>query len=422
MTISRRSFLAAGLAGLVGPDVARASRTLSTEPRAVEPAPRSPDGAPRVRVRDRASGPGFDPWLEVRTDALRHNASQIARLVGGRPILAVVKNNAYGLGLQVVGPVLDAADEVAGLAVVKAEEALALRQAGVRKPVLLMGLFSHEEGRELVARDVRLAPYTDDAPERLARLAAGAGRPVPVHLYLDTGMGRLGMPVHRALPWVLQLAARPDLRIEGTFMTFTETDDFDPTQLERLLALVSAARRQGANLGAVHAASSHGLFFRRDAHLDMVRPGLTLYGSYPSGAKDLGLGDLRPAFRLRARVVRVERLRAGDGVSYGRNYVAERPTWVATLPVGHADGYPRSAVRGAEVLIGPNLYRVIGAVTASHTIVEVGEEKTVEIGDEATFIGPDHEAVHPNTLAARAGISVYDVLMHLSARLPRSVI
>ena len=108
-------------------------------------------------------------------------------------------------------------------------------------------------------------------------------------------------------------------------------------------------------------------------------------------------------------------------MSYGRKYIAEKPTWIATFPVGHADGYPRRAVNGCEVLIGERLYPVIGAVSASHTIVELGGEKTVRIGDAATFIGPDEPALHPNTVAERAGISVYDVLMHLGAALPKVV-
>ena len=164
------------------------------------------------------------------------------------------------------------------------------------------------------------------------------------------------------------------------------------------------------------------MFFRPNAFLDMVRPGLVLYGAYPSGGMATNLANLRPAFRLHARVVRVERLETGDGVNYGRNYIATRPTWVATLPIGHADGYPRDAVNGCEVLIGDGLYKVIGAVSASHTVVELGNEKRVEIGDVATLIGPENPAVYPNTIAERAGISVYDVLMHLSARLPKQIV
>jgi alanine racemase len=371
-------------------------------------------------VRTGADRASFDPWLEVDEAALAHNAGEVARIGGSRPILAVVKNNAYGLGIETAGPVLDDVPEIVGCAVVKAEAAIALRDAGFRKPILVMGLVEDRDAIELVEREIQLAPFHDEAADQLRRLAQRFQRPIPVHLYLDTGMSRLGVPFRRALPWIRGIAEGGHAHIEGTFMGFTEEDDFDPVQLARFFEVVEAGRGEGIRLGRLHAASSHSLFHRLDALLDMVRPGLVLYGAYPAGARDLGRANLRPAFRLRARVVRVERLAPGDSVSYGRNYVAENPTWIATLPVGHADGYPRTAVNGCEVLIGGAVYPVIGAVSASHTIVELGVERRVEVGDVATLIGPDHEAVHPNTISGRAGVSVYDVLMHLSAALPRA--
>ena len=365
--------------------------------------------------------PSFDPWLEIDAQALRHNVAEIARLAGGRPILGVVKNNAYGLGLSTVGRMLDSLDGIAGLAVVKTDQAIALRDAGVAKPILLMGLFDEKDAPELVARDIQLAPYTSDAPERLARLGQRFGRRLAVHVYLDTGMSRLGMPYHRAVPWITELAARDEIGIAGMFMTFTEEDDFDPEQLERFMSVVGDVRQRGIEVGLLHAASTQALFHRPGAMLDMVRPGLAIYGAYPAGARTLGRADLRPAFRLRARIVRVEQIRPGDTVSYGRDYVADRPTWIATLAVGHADGYPRTAVNGCSVLVRSRLYPVIGAVSASHTIIEVGQEPEVNVGDVATLVGPDDPAVHPNTVAERAAISVYDVLMHLSQGLPKHV-
>ncbi|HWP36981.1 MAG TPA: alanine racemase [Gemmatimonadales bacterium] len=365
---------------------------------------------------------GFDPWLEIRPSALRANVTEISRRAGGRPVLAVIKNNGYGLGLETVGPVLDAHEAVSGLAVVKVDEALRLRKAGVKKPVLLMGHFTPAEGIELLRLDIRLAPFGDDAPQLLEQVGREAGRPAAVHFYIDTGMSRLGMPYHQALPWMERVAGVRDVRIEGTFMTFTEDDAFDLEQLSRFTALADRARARRIPLGRLHAASSHALFMRPQAHLDMVRTGLALYGAYPSEVPETERRGLEPALRLRARVVRVQQLRAGDSVSYGRAYIAPAPTWIATIPVGHSDGYPRSAVKGCEVLIGGRLYKVIGAVSASHTIVELGVEQTVQVGDVATLVGPDHPAILPNAVAERAGVSVYDVLMHLSAELPKAVV
>jgi len=370
-----------------------------------------------------ASDARFDPWLEVDRAALVENVRVISRLVGARPILAVIKNNAYGLGLTTVAALLEPLPEIAGLAVVKTSAALELREAGIRKPVLLMGLFSDEDGPELISREVHLSLCTEDAAERVARATARAGRPARAHVYLDTGMSRMGVPYYKALPWLLEVTRSEGVRIDGTFMGFTEDPDFDREQLRRFTAVASEARDRGANLGVLHAASSNAVFNFPEAYLDMVRPGIALYGAYPSDAGiERGIAELRPAFRLRARVVRVQRLRPGDSVSYGRNYIAETPTWIATLPVGHSDGYTRKAVDGARVLINGRLYPVIGAVSASHAIVELGEEATAAIGDVATLVGPDDPAIHPNALAAATGTSVYDVLMHLNAELPKRMV
>lgn len=364
----------------------------------------------------------FDPWIEVDPEALAHNVDVVSRLSGGRPILAVIKNNAYGLGLEIIARLLEPRDEIAGFAVVKAEAALRLREAGIRKPVLLMGLFGDEDGAELVDRGVHLAYTTDDAADRVERAARVAGRPARGHIYLDTGMSRMGVPYHRALPWMEELVRR-NVAVDGTFMAFTEEPEFDREQLRRFLEVTSSARSAGVELGTIHAASSNGVYHLPEAHLDMVRPGIALFGGYPSRPdEERDLGALVPAVRLRARVVRVERLRPGDGVSYGRRYVAEEPVWIATLPVGHTDGLPREAVTGQQVLVGDRLYPVIGAVSASHSIIEVGPEQTVRVGDVATLLGSDRPELHPNAVAEATGRSVYDILMHLNPGLPKIVL
>jgi len=364
----------------------------------------------------------FDPWLEVDSAALRKNVSVVSSLANKRPILAVIKNNAYGLGLTTVASVLEPMPQINGFAVVKAESAIALRDAGVRKPVLLMGLFSDKDGAELLRRDIQLSICTDDGAARIVRAAQNAERKAAAHIYLDTGMSRMGIPYHRAMP-VLKDLRGLDINIKGTFTTFTEESDFDREQLGRFIEITDTARASGVELGALHAASSHAVFNYADAHLDQVRPGIALFGAYPSDFKsERAIAELFPAVRLKARVVRIEQLRAGDSVSYGRNYVAEKSTWIATVPVGHTDGMPRSAVDGAHVVVNGSPYPVIGAISASHTIIEVGGERRVNIGDVATLLGPDHAAVHPNQFAESTGTSVYDRLMHLNPTLPKILV
>lgn len=421
--ITRRLFLWAAAALSATPGrLAALSRKTGSSPRRPGPGGSSDAGRGVPPARSvtvlRARDAAFDPWIEVDSDAIAGNAREASRLAGGRPLLAVVKNNGYGLGVSLVAAALEPVEAVAGCAVVTAQAATELADSGFSKPIVLMGRVDDEEAVDLASRGVRLTTIDESSLDQLSRVARRLGRPVPVQVYLDTGMNRVGLSFRRAPELLERLAAARAVQVEGTFMGFAE-DDFDATQLVRFTEITQAAQAAGIDLGRLHAASSHGLFFRPEAHLDQVRPGLALYGAYPDGARALEAARLTPAFRLRARVARVERLETGDSVSYGRNYVAQRPTWIATLPVGHADGYPRAAVDGCEVLVGDDVYAVVGAVSASHTILEIGSERTVEPGDEAILVGPDHAAIHPNAVAERAGISVYDVLMHLSSRLPR---
>jgi alanine racemase len=381
---------------------------------------------PFRRVAGQAAPPpaapaGFAPWLEVSPAALAHNAETLARLAGGRPIIAVVKNNAYGLGLDVAGPLLARLPQVVQLAVVRPEEALLLRRTGVRKPILLMGPATEEELLELVRLNVVQSPYRDIAPALLGRVARRAGRPVRVHLYVDTGMHRMGVPAESAPALLDALARTPGVQIEGAFTELTEEPDIDRQQAARLATLRDAARTRGIIVPTLHAASSDAVMHQTtDAFLDAIRPGLALYGGYVS-ERVWQEGALRPAGTLKTRVIRVDRLRTGDGVSYHHRYVADREHWTATLAVGHVDGYPSGAVRGGEVFARGRLYRVIGTVSASHTIIDLGAEQSLQVGDEVTLVGTEHPVIHPNEVGKRSGWSAYNMFMHLPRELRRVV-
>lgn len=412
---SRRKFLAAS-AALVG---TAAKAGAASEP---EPVPAVPPEPGAFHLRPGGSLQGFDPWIEVLEENFRHNVREVSRLAGGRPILAVIKNNAYGLGDQVIGPLVASCEEVHGLACVRVSEAVAMREAGVTKPILNMAEVSEEEGVELARRDVHQAVWLDDAPERLERIAARTGRPVPVQLYLDSGMNREGMPVRRAMPWVETLCRRSSARVDGTFVMFPHVLDADRAVLDGFLRFVDDARGRGLELGTLHASPSYEVLYFPDAHLDMVRPGNLLFGNYSREEWLEEVPDLRTVFRLCARIVRLERLQAGESASFGRNYIATKPTWLALLPVGHTDGYPSESANGGQVLIGGKLYPVVAVVSSTHTLVEIGDEKTVEVGDTATLIGPDDPAITPHAVAERMGRGFYRLITKMSALLPKRVV
>jgi len=306
---------------------------------------------------------------------------------------------------------------------VKVAEALALRDAGIRKPVLLLAVFDDADGEALVRQRITLSLCVPDIGRRIALAMTRASSGARAQFYIDTGMSRMGVPYHQALPLMRDLSRTPGLEIAGTFTELTEDAEFDLEQVRRLTALAAEATSAGVTTGPLHAASSQAVFNNKAVLLDAVRPGISLFGAYPTDdGSERSIAQLAVAFRLKARVVRIAQLRAGDTVSYGRHFTADAPTWVATIPVGHADGYPRHAVQGGRVMIGGRTYPVVGAVSASHTLVNLGPSTEVKVGDVVTLLGPDDPAIHPNTLAGTTGISVYDVLMHLSPSLPRFVV
>ncbi len=375
-----------------------------------------------VRMRPGGDDDGFDPWMEIIGDHFRHNATEVARLAGGRPILAVVKNNAYGMGDVVVGPLLDQCPEVGGIACVRPAEALAMRAAGVSKMILTMAEFGESESVELVQRDVTLSCWLDDAPERLQRIATNAGRAVHVHVFLDTGMNREGMPVRRAVDWMTRIANQPDVQIDGTYQMFGHDPELDRVQLERFRTFLTDVRARGVRPGVLHAAPTHELYRLPESHFDMVRIGNALFGADP-GPDVTQTVDLRPVFRLRARIARLERLEPGESAGFRRGFMASEPTRVAMLPVGHTDGYPANAGGRCEVLIGDQLFPVVsGGVASAHTLVDVGLDTPLSIGDTATLIGPDADAILPLEVARRTEVEFYPLITKMSPLLPRRLV
>lgn len=413
MTKSRRQFLESGIA------LAGAAPVLALAGGKPQPA-NAPNGVASGQPSSSRNTGSFDPWVEVNAAHLGHNVAEVHRHVGSRPVLAVIKNNGYGLGVLNAARILELRAEVSGLAVVKLQEAVVLRDAGIRKPLLLLGPVEEKDLGEALARDIMPMIYTPTG-DALDRVAARRNRPARITLCVDTGIGRVGVPHREAPALIRDLARRRSVRIDGIMMTFAEDPAFDREQLERFRVLCEQLGGEGISLGRRHAASSYALFGPREAFLDMVRPGMALFGVYSEPQfRASGLLDLRPAVAFRTRVAYVKRLAAGDTAGYNRAFAPGHPTWVATLPVGHADGWPREAANGASVRINGRRCRVVASVSASHTIVELGPERTAEIGDEATLFDWE-EGSRPEDVNRACGASVYDLLMHLNPLMPRSV-
>ena len=377
--------------------------------------------ASRAEAQTAARHSSFDPWIEIRPEHVRHNVREVSRLVEGRPILAVIKNNAYGMGLLNMARILESEAAVTGMAVVKLSEALALRDGGITKPVLLMGPFDQDDLEEAVMRGVTPMVYTP-LGDALDRLATSRQAAVPVQVCVDTGMGRVGVSYRQAAGLIADLAGREGVHIVGTMTTLNEDAEFEKLQLQRFREIEETLAASGIAIGRRHAASSFALFDNPAAYLDMVRPGMALFGQYSLPRfRKMDRLDLRPSMSLKARVLLVKQLQEGDAAGYEAAYRADRDVWIATIPAGHVDGVPRVAANGGWVKIRGTRYPIIASVSASHTIVEIGPEKTVNEGDVATYFDWE-DGSRPEDANAASGASVYDLIMHLNPTLPRRLV
>jgi len=364
-------------------------------------------------------------WAEVDLGAVRHNAGVLATLAGPAVLCAVVKANGYGHGAV---PVAKAALEggASWLAVALVEEGVELREAGIDAPLLVLSEPPHEGMEEVVARDLTPTLYTEGGVEAAAKAVAVTGRdtPLAVHIKVDTGMHRVGAAPEAALGLADAVNRRPELRLAALWTHLAVADEpenpFTASQLERFDRVRATLARRGTGPELVHAANSAALIAHPASRYDLVRCGIALYGIDPS-PELAGRIDLRPAMALKARVSYVKEVPAGDRVSYGLRYRFERPSTVATVPIGYADGVTRrlSAV-GGEVLLGGRRRPIAGAVTMDQIMVDCGDDTGVAMGDEVVLIGRQGDdeigAVDWARLLDTIG---YEVVCGVGARVPR---
>jgi alanine racemase len=363
--------------------------------------------------------PSDGPVASVDLGALEHNLGRLrSRLKPGTAVLAAVKADAYGHGAaRVAGRLLAAGVRWFGVAT--AGEALALRAAGIDADILLFGPV-HDAAtlRRLAHADVALTLVDEASLEALR--AAGAGRGVRVHLKVDTGMGRLGLPWARAVELARAVDAAPEVELEGVWTHLARADEPGraPTlaQLERFDRLLDALREDGIEPRWRHAANSAGVIAYPEAHYDLVRPGIALYGYPPGDAVAALEQELRPVMRLQAPVTFVKRVAAGTPVSYGGTWAADRDTTIATVRAGYADGYPRLlSGKGFAALHGRQV-GVAGRVCMDQLMLDAGD-LAVQPGDTVTLWGPPGPSAE--TLARSIGTIAYELLTRVSARVPR---
>ena len=367
-------------------------------------------------------------WVEVDLSAIVSNAKAIKAYPQSSSLIAVIKADAYGHG---VIPVAEALREEATMyAVATVAEAIELRTADIRKPVLVLFNALPVQAETIIEYELTASVYEPTLCKALSRAAQAKGTSVRVHLDVDTGMNRGGIWYTEAVDFLKWLITLERIEIEGIFTHFATADETDKShahlQLDRFKSVLSILSKLNLRPPIVHAANSAAALTLPDAHFDAVRVGLSLYGVYPSSEiRETSPVFLQPALSWKARLICLRQSMPGEGVSYGRTHIVDEPTWLATLPVGYADGYPRALSNRGEALIHGTRCQQVGSVCMDGTVFRIASQEGDEnlplrIGDEAVLIGRQGDLeITVNQVADRAGTISYEILTGVGKRISR---
>ena len=364
-------------------------------------------------------------WAEISLSAIGHNIEEVRkRLAPGVRLLAVIKADAYGHGAVRVGKYLE--DRVNYFAVATLEEAVELRENGIRLPILILGYTSPSQYEDLVAFDITQTIYSRETAELLNREAANQGKRAGIHIALDTGMTRIGFQVTEEDADVIAAIGRlPHLKMEGLFTHFACADQKDKTycsgQLEKFNRMVRMLEERKVEIPLKHVCNSAGIMEFDDFRYDMVRSGIVTYGLYPSEEVRKERLDLIPALEWKSRVIHVKEVGNGLGVSYGATYVThEGRTRIATVSAGYADGYPRALSSKGRVLIHGQYAPSLGRVCMDQFMVDVSGIPDVRVEDVVTLVGRDGEnSISIEEIADPAARFNYEMACGISRRVTR---
>lgn len=363
-------------------------------------------------------------YAAIDLQAIRHNINEVRKQIQNETkIMAVVKADAYGHGAVPVAKALEDRVDAYGVALI--EEAIELRNAGIDKSILILGHTGEEWYDELVKHQISQTVYTLEMAEKLSKRAEVQGKKVPVHIKLDTGMGRIGFaPTERSLDEVQQIAGLPGLVIEGIFTHFARADEktIEPARepFSRYMDFVARLEKRGIEIPIKHVSNSASILSFPEANLDMVRSGILTYGLYPSEEVPREKLSLRPAMEWKALISYVKDVEPGTSISYGGTFTAEHPMRVATVPIGYADGMKRDLSGKGRVLVHGEYAPILGRVCMDQFMIDVTEIPEVKMGDIVTIFGKDGDRRIPvEEIAAMSHSFNYEFVCSVTNRVPR---
>lgn len=370
-------------------------------------------------------------WAEIDLDAIEHNIKAIRKHVNkDAKILGVVKADAYGHGfLEVAKTLLDGGADA--LAVAFLDEAVQLRSCNIDCPILILGHTPSEYASELVGKDIMPTVFSIELAEAVSRAAVKQKKIGKIHIKIDTGMTRVGFKYteeagvkEQTLDMISRINDLPNLEIDGIFTHFAVADDDDDEytfrQFELFKELCGRLEERGIRINTRHCCNSAALMRFPQMHMDMVRPGIILYGLYPSELVDKSILDLKPAMTLKARITHVKDVPGGVSISYGRKYVTDKPMKIATIPIGYADGYSRLLSSKAQVIAHEKFCDVVGNICMDQCMIDVSAVNNIAVGDDVIlFGGSDHTEIPVESLADKMGTINYEILCVIGKRIPR---
>ncbi len=368
-------------------------------------------------------------YAEVSLPAIRDNVRAIHGLLNPKTgIIAVIKADGYGHGSVPIAKVLEKEEYIFGFAVATAEEAFELRDAGIIKPLLILGYTYPEDFERIIGEDIRPAVFKRESAEALSETARKLGKTARIHIKVDTGMSRIGVPcTGEGVFLVKDINGLPNIAMEGIFTHFSKADEADKsfarTQLERFNSFIEACGKEGVDFEYRHCANSAAILELKETDTGLVRAGIIIYGLKPSKEVDMEGVRLKPALSLKSSVTYIKRVPPGTPVSYGGTFVTKRETLIATVPTGYADGYPRSLSNKGCVLIRGKRAPVIGRVCMDQMMVDVTDIPGAREYDEVVLLGKQEgEEITAEELGELSGRFNYELVSELSPRVPRRYI
>lgn len=365
-------------------------------------------------------------YAKIDLDAIAYNMEQMKKRLGGdAQLIAVVKTDGYGHGAIPIAEMFEDTAYVWGYATASLDEAMVLRDAGIQKPILVLGCVFPDQYEDMVRYEIRAAVYTYEMAKGMSEAAARLGSNAIFHIKLDTGMGRIGFPISEESVECIELISKLEhVVLEGMFTHFAKADETDKTytkmQHEKFVWMQRALLERAIEIPYLDCDNSAGIIDFPDLKHDLARAGISLYGMYPSEEVNQQVVDLKPALELISHISFVKEVEAGTAISYGGTFVAPKKMRVATIPVGYGDGYPRSLSNKADVLIRGKRARILGRVCMDQFMVDVTDIPKAAFMDQVILVGADgEEHISVEELSELSGRFPYEFVCCLSKRIPR---